>query len=80
MDKSLSYKEHNEKVLKRANSRVKLLSHIEQGLTPHAADTIYKVMILPLLLYCNNIFIDMSPNKKQRFEKIEIQCLKITNG
>ena len=51
MDRSLSYKEHNEKGLQRANSRVKLLSHVRQDLTPHAAETIYKVMILPLLLH-----------------------------
>ena len=80
MDRSLSYKEHNEKGLERANSRVKLLSHIGQDLIPHAAETIYKVMILPLLLYCNNIFIDMSSNKKQQFEKIQMRCLKIING
>ena len=80
MDKSLSYKEHIEKVLKKANSRVKLLSHKRQDLTPHAVETVYKVMIMPLLLYCNNIFIDMSPNKKQQFEKIQMRCLKIING
>ena len=39
MDKSLSHKEHIEKVQKEANSRVKLLSHIRQDLTPHAAET-----------------------------------------
>ena len=60
MNKSLPYKEHIEKVLKKANSRVKLLSHIRQDLAPHTAETVYKVMIMPLLLYCNNIFIDMS--------------------
>ena len=77
--KSLSYKEHIEKVLKKANSRVKLLSQIRQDLAPHAAQTMYKVMILPLLVYCNNIFIDMSPHKKQQFEKIQMRCLKIIN-
>ena len=37
-------------------------------------------MILPLLLYCKNIFIDLSPIKKQQFEKIQMRCLKIING
>ena len=37
-------------------------------------------MIRPLLLYCKNSFIDMSTNKKHRFEKIQMRCLKITNG
>ena len=80
MDKSLSYKEHIETVLKKANSRVKLLSHIKQDLTPHAAETVYKVIILPLLLYCNNVFIDMSSNRKHQFEEIQMRCVKIING
>ena len=80
MDKSLTYAEHIEKTLKKAGSRVKLLSRIRPNLTPHAAETIYRVMILPLLIYCNNIFVEMSPSKKQRFESIPIRSLKIING
>jgi len=48
-------------------------------LTPHTAETVYKTMIMPLLLYCNDTFIDMSPNKKHQFEKIQMWCLKIIN-
>ena len=80
MYESLSYKEHIEKVLKTSNSRVKLLPHIKQDLTPHTAETVYKVMMLPLLLYCNNTFIYMSPKKKHQYERIQMQCLKIVNG
>ena len=80
MDKSLSYKEHIEKVLKKAKSRGKLLPHIRQDLTPHAAETIYKVMKPPLLLNCSNSFVDMSSNKKQQFEKrIKMPRLKSIN-
>ena len=35
MNESLSYKERIEKVLEKTNSRVKLLCHIRQDLTPH---------------------------------------------
>ena len=80
MDKSLTYTEHIEKTLKKASSRVKLLSRIRPNLTPYAAETIYRVMILPLLIYCSNIFIDMSPSKKQQFENIQMRSLKIING
>ena len=80
MDKSLTYAEHIEKTLKKASSRVKLLSRIRPNLTPHAAETIYRVMILPLLIYCNSIFVEMSPSKKQQFESIQIRSLKIING
>ena len=75
MDKSLTYAEHIKKTLKKASSRVKLLSRIRPNLTPHAAEIIYRVMILPLLIYCNNIFVEMSPSKKQRFESIQIRSL-----
>ena len=80
MDKSLTYAEHIDNTPKKASSRVKLLSRIRPNLTPHAAETIYRVMILPLLIYCNNIFVEMSPSKKQRFESIQIRSLKIING
>ena len=66
MDKSLSYKEHIEKVLKKANSRVRLLSSIRQDLTPHAAETVYKVIIMPLLLYCNNIYHQIRNNNLKK--------------
>ena len=56
------------------------MSHIKQDLTPHAAETVYKVMIIPLLLCSNNIFIDISPNKKHQFEKMQMRCLKIINS
>ena len=57
------------------------MPHIRQDLTPHVVETVYKVMIMPLLLYCN-IFIYMSPNKKHKhqFEKIQMRCLNIING
>ena len=37
-------------------------------------------MMLSLLLYCSNVFVDMSPNKKQQFEKIQMRCLKSINA
>ena len=80
MDKSLTYAEHFEKTLKKASSRVKLLSRIRPNLMPHAAESIYRVMILPLLIYCNNIFRELSPSKKERFKRIQIRSLQIMNG
>ena len=43
------------------------------------AETIYKVMILPMMLYCGNIFINISESRKQQFENIQIRALKIIN-
>ena len=60
--------------------KIKLLSHIRQDLASHGVETIYKDMMLPLLLFCDSIFIDFSPNKKQKLEGIQMRCIKIVNG
>ena len=67
MDKNLTFCDHLEKTVKKATSRVKLLSRIRQNISPYTAETIYKVTILPILLYCNNVFLYMAPSKQALF-------------
>ena len=57
VDKNLSYKVNLEITYKKAMSRTKLLTRIRQNLTPYAAESIYKVMIRPLFLYCNSLML-----------------------
>ena len=66
MDKNLNLTEQFEKTNKKASSRVKLLSWIRHNINPYSAETIYKVMILPIMLYCSNIFVGMPASKKQK--------------
>ena len=80
MDKNLTFSDHLEKTIKNASSRIKLLSRIRQDMSPYTAETIYKVTILPILLYCNNVFLHMTPSKKALFEKIQKRALKVING
>ena len=61
MEKNLTYAYHLEKTAKKAISRVKLLSRIRSIISPHTAESIYKVTILPILLYCSNVFLHISP-------------------
>ena len=80
MDKNLTFSDHLEKTAKKATSRVKLLSRIRHNISPYTAEIIYKVTILPILLYCNNVFLHMAPSKKALFENIQKRALKVING
>ena len=80
MDKNLTFSDHLEKTAKKATSRVKLLSRIQHNISPYTAEIIYKVTILPILLYCNNVFLHMAPSKKALFENIQKRALKVING
>ena len=61
-------------------SRTNLLGRIHHNINPHTAETIYKVMILPVMLYCSNAFINIADSRKQRFENVQRRALKIVNG
>ena len=60
LDKNLNFDEHLEKTFKKVSSRIKLLSRVGENINPHTAETIYKVMILPVMLCCCNIFVSMA--------------------
>ena len=80
LDKNLNFNEHLEKTFKKISSRIKLLSRVRQNISPYTAETIYKVMILPVMLYCSNVFVGMTQSKKQRFETFEDRAMRIING
>ncbi len=80
MDKSLTMKEHLSKTYKKVLSRTKLLARIRHNVSPWVAETIYKVMILPQMLYCSNIMLGMSNTHKTQFERIRNRVLAIING
>ena len=37
-------------------------------------------MILPVMLYCGNAFINIADSRKQHFENIQMRALRIVNG
>ena len=79
MDKSLTLTGHLNKVIKKASSRTDLLNRIRHNVNPYTAKTIYKVMILPVMLYCGNAFINIADSRKQQFENIQMRALRIVN-
>ena len=80
MDKNLSFHEYLNKTLKKASSRVRMLSRIRQNIGPFTAEKIYKIMVLPVMLYCNNVLLNLSDSHKQKFEDIQNRAKKIVTG
>ena len=80
LDKNLNFNDHLEKTFKKISSRIKLLSRVRQNISPYTAETIYKVMILPFMLYCSNVFVGITQSKKQKFEILQNRAIRIING
>ena len=80
LDKNLNLQSHVHNIHKKVASRIKLLGRIRIDITPVVAETIYKVMILPILLYCSNINISIPDSQNLKIEKLQHRALKIING
>ena len=80
LDKNLNFNDHLEKTFKKISSRIMLLSRVRQNISSHTAETIYKMMILPVMLYCSNVFVGMPQSKKQIFEAFQDRAMRIING
>ena len=70
MDENLNDIEHVQKTIKKATSRVKLLYRIRQN----------KMMILPIMLYCNTVYLKLSTTNQEKFEAIQNRALRVING
>ncbi len=77
MDKNLNYLN---KILKKATSRVHLLSRIRHNIGPYTTEIIYKMMILHVMSYCSNIFIDLPNCHKLKFEDIQNRAMQVVYG
>ena len=80
LDKNLNLLSQFEKMYKKVSSRIKLLARVRMNISPTTAETIYKIMILPLFLYCSNINIGISDSHKSKLEKLQNRATKIING
>ena len=80
LDKNLNLLGQFEKMYKKVSSRIKLLARVRMNISPATAETIYKVMILPIFLYCSNISIGISDSHKSKLEKLQNRATRIING
>ena len=80
LDKNLNLLSQFDKMYKKVSSRIKLLARVRINISPTTAETIYKVMILPMFLYCSNISIGISDSHKSKLEKLQNRATRIING
>ena len=80
IDKNLTLADHMNKFIKKAMTRTNLLNRIRHDINPYTAKTTYKVMILPVMLYCSNAVLDIADSRKQRFKNVKMRAFKIING
>ena len=80
LDKNLNLQSHIDNRHKKAAYWIKLQERICIDINLAVADTMQKVMVFPLFLYCSNIHISTSVPQKTRIEKLQHCALKITNG
>ena len=60
LDKRLTMSLQMDKIFRRISSRVNLLKKVRQDVSLHVADTIYKMMISPLMTYCGSLYLENS--------------------
>ena len=77
LDASLNMNEHLQKTLKSAAARIKLLKRMRTSLTSHAAESIYKAIVLPKMLYCSTPTLKISDTMGKKFENLQARAIKI---
>ena len=77
LDPSLDMKEHLQKTLKSGAARIKLLKRMRQSLTIHAAESIYKAIVLPKMLYYSTLSLKISDTMGKKFENLQTRAIKI---
>ena len=77
LDPILNMKEHFQKTLKSVAARIKLLKRMRQSLTSHAAESIYKAIVLPKMLYCSTPILKISDTMNKKFENLQARAIKI---
>ena len=70
LNKNLNLQRYVDNIHMKVTSRIKLLGRIRMDITPAVAETIYKVKILPIFLYCSSIKISNSDTQNSKIEQL----------
>ena len=65
--------------VQKASSRVKLLSRIRKLIGPHVAESIYKAMVRPILMYCCQQQLGLPKGTIDKLQSIQNRAAKIAN-
>ena len=79
LDNHLNLHQHFDNVYKKASARVKLLSRIREKVSPYVAESIYKSMIRPLLLYCYPLQLSLPQGTVNKLQYIQNRAARIVN-
>ena len=77
LDNHLNLHQHFDNVYKKASNRVKLLSRIREKVVPYVAESIYKSLIRPLLLYCYPVQLSLPQGTVNKLQYIQNGAAKI---
>ena len=80
LDQSLNMRLHLDKVYKKVSSKLKLLSRMRPLLTRSAAESVYKIVIVPGILYCSTPVRKIAETDCRKFESLQNRALKIIHG
>ena len=79
LDNHLNLHQYFENVYKKASARIKLLSRIREKVSPHVAESIYKTMIRPILLYCYSLQLSLPQGAITKLQRIQDRAARIVN-
>ena len=80
LDNKLLLREYVDNIYKRMSNRVKQLSQIRNQISPSTANSIYKMMILPIMFYCNPVCASLPRSVNERFDKLHDRAKNIIHG
>ena len=80
LDPSLSMNDHLQKTLKSVAVRIRLLKRMRHSLSNFAAESVYKAIVLPKILYCSTPVLKVSDTMANKFERLQKRAIKIIHN
>ncbi len=77
LDSTLSFNEHTQCVKKKVSKMLGLFSRIRPLLTVESANRIYKVMVLPVLDYCDIVFHECGQGNQDELERLQREQVEL---
>jgi len=71
LDSSLSLRQHFDKIYKKASGQISLLRKIRPNLTSIVAESIYKAVIIPSILYCFTIALSLPRHREDKLQALQ---------
>ena len=80
MDSNLSFTKYLQKLYKKGSAKVKLLSTIRSNISPYVAETIYKTMVEPVIMYCSTVLLGEQRQCCKKLQSIQDRAHRIVFG